>query len=172
MKKDTGFTLFIALTITATLLLVAAGIVTIALRQSFLTGSSRESQYAFYAADSGIECAIYWDVKNGTGFSAFSPTSPDPTTINCNADAANTTEKVKTNPEKIIGGTVGGAATFGGQSSIQPSVFRITFFPKPYCADVTVTKNVDGTTQIISNGFNTCDSENPRRTQRSVKVTY
>ncbi len=172
MKKDKGFTLFISLTITATLLLVAAGIVTVALRQSFLTGSSRESQYAFYAADSGIECAVYWDVKNGTGFSAFSPLSPDSTTINCNADTANTTEKLKTNPEKIIGGMVGGAATFGGLTSVQPSVFRITFYPKPYCADVTVTKNPDGTTKIVSNGFNTCDSANPRRTQRSVEVNY
>ncbi|MFZ2049080.1 MAG: hypothetical protein WAV25_02190 [Minisyncoccia bacterium] len=170
MKKNTGlthrtttegFTLFISLTITATLLLVAAGIVTVALRQSFLTSSSRESQYAFYAADSGIECALYWDVKNSTGFSAFATSSPDATNISCNADAANTVGK--TNPFP---------SSFGGPAASNISTFNLTFLDKPYCADVTVTKNSNGTTQIISNGFNTCDTSNPRRTQRSVKVTY
>jgi len=168
MKKDTGFTLFISLTITATLLLVAAGIVTVALRQSFLTGSSRESQYAFYAADSGIECAIYWDVKNGTGFSAFSSLSPDSTTIICNADDANTTNVGKTNPFPN---------SFGGPSASNISSFRLTLYSNPpaytpYCADVTVTKSLDGKTKIISKGYNTCDDTNPRRTQRSVEVNY
>ena len=153
MKNNQGFTLFIALTITATLLLVSTGIVTVALRQAFLTSSSRESQYAFYAADTGIECAIYWDVKNPTGYSAFATTT-GPTTINCNYDAVN-------NPSNSMS---------VGTSNV--STFTIRFNPRPYSADVIVTKNNDGTTNIVSNGFNTFDSSNPRRTQRSVKVNY
>ncbi len=151
--KDGGFTLFIAIIITATLLLVSVGITTLAVKGNFLTSSSRESQYAFYAADTGAECAIYWDVKNSSGYSAFSTSTGS--TIFCNQDASN-----PSNPSPSI---VGG-------SSI--SSFTLTFNPDPYCAVVTVTKNANYTTKIESLGYNTCNSSNPRRVERAVRVSY
>ena len=154
-NRQKGFTLFIALIIMATLLLISTGIVALAVRESFLTAASQNSQYAFYAADTGIECAIYWDVKNSSGFTAFATSTSS--TINCNEDSANK------NPHNPMPNSVGGSSQ---------SIFTITFLPQPYCAKVTVTKPTDGSTKIESLGFNTCDPANPRRVERAVRVTY
>lgn len=151
--KNKGFTLFIAVVIAGTLLFVATGIVNLSVKQAFISASARESQYAFYAADSAMECAIYWDVKNPTGFSAFATSTGS--VISCNEDAEN-----PSNPEP---------SAVGGSSVSQ---FTMTFLPDPYCATVTVTKEPDGDTKIESKGYNTCDESNPRRVERAVRVTY
>jgi len=153
-SKNKGITLLIAIVITASLLLISTGMVNLALRQAFLTSSSRESQFAFYAADTGIECALYWDVRN-PNYSAFATSTMS--TIHCNEDVLN---QNPTNPTPAI---------VGGESA--PS-FTIKFLPDPYCAIVTVTKFDNGATQIESKGYNTCDSTNPNRVERAVKVTY
>jgi Tfp pilus assembly protein PilX len=152
LQSQRGFTLFIALVITAVLLLISTGIVALAVRESFLTVASQDSQYAFYAADTGIECAIYWDVKNTSGFSAFATSTAS--SIYCNQDANNPANQF----------TVGG--------SPEPTPFTMTFLPQSYCATVTVIKNNIGGTEIDSLGYNTCDDTNPRRVERAVKVTY
>lgn len=155
MKKERGITLLIAIIITGTLMLVATAIANIALKQATIAASGRESQYAFYAADSGAECALFWDVKNSSGISAFATSSPS--NINCNQDQNN-----PSNPSpSLVGGSLDGKSTF-----------TIRFLPDPYCAVVTVTKPSDGTTKIESLGYNTCDTTNPRRVERAVRVTY
>jgi Tfp pilus assembly protein PilX len=147
-NKEKGFTLFISIIITATLLLVSTAIITIAVREAFLTAAGRDSQDAFYAADSGIECALYWDVKNPPGYSAFSTSSAS--TIFCNQNTP---------------------VSVGGQG-YTPTPFTLTFLPNQFCSKVTVTKDPSGGTKIESLGYNTCDASNPRRVERAVRVTY
>ena len=151
MKKN-GFTLFIAMVVMGTLLLVATGLVNLAVRQALISAAGRESQHAFYAADTGIECALYWDVQNPSGISAFSTSTGS--TIECNHDSNNLS-----NQWVVGGGTI---------STINP----IRFLPDPYCAIVTVTKGSDGSTEIESLGYNTCDASNPRRVERAVRAVY
>ena len=139
--------------ITGTLLLVSMGVVSLAVRESFLSSAGEESQYAFYAADSGIDCAVYWDVKNPQGYSAFATSTSS--TIYCNQDA--------NNPVNPLNPNVGGSSQ---------SVFTMTFLPEPYCATITVTKSNDGSTKIESKGYNTCDTTNPRRVERAVRASY
>ena len=102
-KKNTeGFTLLIAVITTSLLLLISFAVVNIAVRQLVISNSGVESQYAFYVADSGIECAAFWDLKNPGGTSAFS--SVNPTNIKCNGE------------DKVVGGVGGGGGspfTFG-----------------------------------------------------------
>jgi Tfp pilus assembly protein PilX len=155
MKREQGITLLISLIITGTLLLVATAIANIALKQATIAASGRESQYAFYAADSGAECALYWDVKNPTGISAFATSTV--TTINCNQNLSNPSNPTPTS----VGGSMSGVSTF-----------TLKFLPDTFCAVVTVTKDNDGTTKIESLGYNTCDTTNPRRVERAVRVTY
>jgi hypothetical protein len=80
MTTQKGFTLLIAIVTTAMLLLVSVVVINIALKQLLLVSANKESQSAFYIADSGIECALYWDLKNGA-ISAFATTTPS---ISCN----------------------------------------------------------------------------------------
>jgi hypothetical protein len=45
------------------MLSVGIGIHNITLKELIISSSSRDSQLAFYAADAGTECALYWDIK-------------------------------------------------------------------------------------------------------------
>lgn len=144
-----------AIIVMGTLLLIAAGIASLAVRQSLISASGRESQLAFYAADTGIECALYWDVQNPAGFSAFSTSTGS--TIFCNKDTNNSGN------QWVVGGS---------NVSI---INRINFLPDPYCTIVTVTKTFVGgvlKTTIESKGYNTCDLSNPRRVERAIRATY
>ena len=79
--NNKGFTLFIAIVIMGVLLIIAMSMASLATRQAFISTTGRESQLAFYAADTGIECALYWDINNDNGdASAF----VDGTSISCN----------------------------------------------------------------------------------------
>lgn len=162
-KRQAGMTLFIAIIIMSVLLFVTFAVANISVKSSLFAYSGRESQLAFYAADTGIECAIYWDTKFDTSkFDINTPGSP----INCvGNDITNSSSPVGTSTANLIG---------GGGTSNPTSVFSFllssnTALP---CAVVTVTKNADGSTYIKSRGYNTCDTSNPRRMERGVEVTY
>ncbi len=148
-----GFALFIAIVTSATLLLVSTGIISVAVKEAFLTTANRHSQEASYAAATGVECALSWDLKN-PGISAFATSTT--ATITCNGQSF------------VVGG-------LGGQSN-----FTLTFSPEPYCAEVRVTRRrarpeltppIKSTT-IESLGYNNCDPTNPRRVQRAIGVSY
>ena len=142
-----GFTLLIAIVITGTIALIAAGVINLALKQNTISSLGNYSQQAFYAADTGIDCALYWDVGNPSGASAFAVTSPA-SDISCN-------------------GTV---STVGGGASV--NTFDINFSPDPFCATVRVTKLNNGSTTIESFGYNTCDPSSPRRVERAIEAEY
>ena len=73
-KNKKGITLFIAIVIMGILLFISFAVINIAIKGSLFASSGRDSQYAFYAADSGVECALYWDSKVKP--SAFSTGAP------------------------------------------------------------------------------------------------
>ena len=54
-----GFVILFTILISAIILMIGLGIFSIATRETVLSGTSREAQYAFYAADAGVECALY-----------------------------------------------------------------------------------------------------------------
>lgn len=59
--RNSGMTLFIAITIMGILLFVSFAVVNITIKSTLFAASGRDSQVAFYAADAGLECALYWD---------------------------------------------------------------------------------------------------------------
>ena len=58
-----GYTLLFAVLVSAIVLGVAVSILNIARKELILTSGARESQFAFYAADSGYECAEWYDAN-------------------------------------------------------------------------------------------------------------
>lgn len=72
--KTAGFTLFVALVVSSMLLAVGFSLSNIILKQLIFSNSGKESQLAFYAADSGAECALYWDRKDRLGMTTYSGT--------------------------------------------------------------------------------------------------
>jgi hypothetical protein len=67
--KNKGYTLLFAVIVSAVVLSVGISILTISRKEFLLSSSARESTYAFYAADSGLECAAFHDMpENGDKF--------------------------------------------------------------------------------------------------------
>jgi hypothetical protein len=156
MQKEKGFTLLIAIITTSMLLIVSFVVVNIALKQLVLANAGRDSQYAFYAADSGTECAIYWDLIDSS-LSKFSTTTAG--TIICSGQTITTgSQTVPTIPTQTS--VIGGSAT---------SIFKLDFTKG--CAIVRVIKS-GTTTTIDSRGYNTCDTSSIRRYERGVTLVY
>lgn len=160
-------TLFIAVTIMGILLFISFAVVSIALKGSIFATSGRDSQYAFYAADAGIECVVYWDTK-------FEPSKFATSTAGSITCAGQT---VTTNSQAPIYGTSTNSLIGGGGNANPTSRFGLRFNlvgsnPVNSCAIVTVTKNTNGTTYVKSRGYNTCSASDPRRLERGVEVTY
>lgn len=144
--KNTGFAILYAVLVSSILLAIGLAIFNITIKELLFSSLGRESQFAFYAADTGAECALYWDFV-GDAFA---------TSSSSNIECANT----------IISG-------MGGNGYDVPSVFTLNLAPEPYCAKVFVTKSENPSqTKIESRGYNTCDTNNPRRVERAIRVTY
>lgn len=166
-QKKEGFVIIIALIVSVIVLTVGIGIISITLKDYLFSGVISESHKAFYAADSGLDCAFYYDIQGG--FSTPPPfPSPPP---------------VPPAPDPFPPTFSAGSITCGGRS-LTPAVsctqngtvrsckalFSTTSdqSAKP-CFDVSVVYNLDhkGTTVTTddkewvtfqSRGWNTCDT--------------
>src|SRR3989338_7115501 len=86
-ENKKGITLFIAVVIMGILLLISFAVINITLKATLFASSGKASQYAFFAADAGIECAIYWDSKfEPSKFDVSANGSP----INCGGHSIST----------------------------------------------------------------------------------
>lgn len=175
-----GFTLFVSLIVTSILLAVGFSIGNIILKQLSLSSSGRESQIAFFAADSGAECALYWDRKDSNGLSSLD--SVFATTSN----AQHVTDVVKCGAGFDNLGTISNVAFFNGLDNLTATTtFYVNFNSRTdanyrACAKVTVAKNGPFTV-IESRGYNssmkgdtlgTCDVSAPRTVERGLRLNY
>ena len=80
MTNKKGITLLLAVFVSSLALTLGFGIFTLLFSELEFSGTSKESLIAFYAADSGIECAIFWDIERN----AFATSSTS--SITCDGD--------------------------------------------------------------------------------------
>lgn len=158
-----GFTILIAVITAGILLIIAMSIGGIALKEQVLATANKESQIAFYAADTGMECALYWDQKKG----AFTRTDDQNAAV-LNDFVCNNIKDNDTTP------TLGDNET----SDEYHYTFMVKDIPVannvPTCAIVKITKTVLSTstkTYIQSYGYNTCEAS-PRRLERGIEAKY
>ena len=62
IKKNIGFVLLFAVTLAAIILSITLGITNIAYNEVRFSSNARDTNDAFFAADSGLECASLYDV--------------------------------------------------------------------------------------------------------------
>src|SRR6185369_14936182 len=62
-NNQKGFALLFAVLVSSVLLAIGVSIFNLTVKELALSASGRESQFSFYAADTGAECALYWDFK-------------------------------------------------------------------------------------------------------------
>lgn len=153
-----GFTLLIAVLIGSLMLSIGFAIFNIAFKEVILASSAKESQVAFFAADAGLECALYHDQQIPAGGAFRRGGSGPEGSIEC----ANTTLPVNSSGTASKDGELADTRTFSWD------------FSGRGCVDVVVYKfrNV-GRTDIEARGYNVeCDSDDPRKTERGLRIQY
>jgi hypothetical protein len=149
-----GFTLLLASLVASLLLGISAGIFSIVFKEITLSSSARESQFAFYAADTGIECALFWDLQGG-GFATSTGHPGIPGSARC------------------AGQDLKSSTLWSEVKNSSSAVTSFSFEPSgTHCTVVEVRKNSDDTTRIESRGYNTCDTGSRRRVERGIRVSY
>jgi hypothetical protein len=148
--SESGFTLLLAALTASLLLVLGASVFGLVQKSIILSSLGRDSQFAFYAADTAAECALYWDARHD----AFSPSTTTPfTTATCDGQ----------NLGSLLFASYGTPITFQYQ-------------PNGYCARVSVTKNaVHPQTVIEARGYNVpCASidASARALERAAQLAY
>lgn len=190
-KEHRGFTVLMAVLVAVLILAIASSIVRIVLKQVRFSGSGRESQIAYYVADTGIECALLWDFRaielfvdeDGEAAEVFPNSSETPVIDDTDE---NTIAAVKCGEGSIISNAL---PQLGGVYQWETPVYEADRVTRIFqfvlrdggdymCGRVQVEKWFDNDagrvrTQIDSRGYNNCDSANPvRRYERGLRVNY
>ena len=157
-RTERAFTLLLAVLISSILVALGSAIFDLVSKQILLSSAGRESQFAFYAADTGIECALYWDYTQN----AFSSTSPI-TQVSCANDTVTMTRTYTPNPPDNP----------GHPREVTTFSFSYNGGTTAPCVDVRVTKDYYPTqTTLESYGHNTCVLTDPARLERAIRVRY
>jgi hypothetical protein len=162
-KRSRGFTLLLAALFASIALSLGSSIYTIVSKELTLSSIGQDSQYAFYAADTAAECALYWDSR----FNWFSTSTPTQT-----ATCDRQTVTLLSPP--------GRATSYTPTSTMEFEVNLFSDVNAGYCADVTVEKGVNVSTNavdtlIIANGYSvSCTAINTASNalQRTVELAY
>ncbi|KKR79273.1 MAG: hypothetical protein UU24_C0013G0005 [Candidatus Nomurabacteria bacterium GW2011_GWA2_40_9] len=157
-----GFVILFAVVLSSIILAVALGVANITLKEINFSTSAKNTNDAFFAADTGAECALYFDLA-GTE-TAFGIPMSNPSVTNCAGTPVDLNN---------------GAGTPVGP----PWIFYL--YPLGTggraCAVISVSRDTSAPpiTTIISKGYNTggdtstdCTSTNPNRVERQIELTY
>lgn len=98
--KQRGFTLLLAALVASVALTVGAAIYSLTVKQIRLSSLGRDSALAWYTADTGAECALYWDSKYDY-FGITAPTDPDANNPSCNGEDLNASGRAGTYPQTM-----------------------------------------------------------------------
>jgi len=185
-SKQNGFTLLIAILMSGLFLIIGATIFKIALVELTLSSIGKDSQIAFYAADAGAECALYWekhyypggDDTSGSAFNVGDYVTPQiPPGLSfkdSNRNRIIATSLATYNPPALPIISCFRQPVQNFQVSGISAYTRFLINQAGFCVDVDVYKEDGGggslKTTIISRGYNTCDITSPRRVQRTIRV--
>lgn len=164
-----GYTLLFAV-LTATLVLgVAVFILSVSKKQYQLAIAARESMFALYAADSGIECAVWADKIGDLATSTVNQTTggdeAQNAKINCNGILVEATPYTVNNTLQTD--------NWSGDTNYKSGEMKLDL-QIPSCTLVTVYKgnrkdNGGLKTVIESKGYNSCDGNGPTQSNRTVE---
>jgi len=163
--RSRGFTLLLAALVASIALSLGSSIYTIVSKEITLSSIGQDSQFAFYAADTAAECALYWDSR----FNWFSTSTPPATPV-----------AMCDNQPLTLLNPPGRANSYTPTSTMEFEIDLFTDVSAGYCADVEVEKGVNQstnavTTLIIANGYSvncsTIDTA-PDALQRTVELQY
>lgn len=126
-NKNRAFVILFAVTISAILLAIALGVANIAFREVRFSTDARDTNDAFFAADTGAECALFYDKLSANAFTGGVP-------MNCSGGAVTLVQA----PSSVWNFVIAGLGSLGKS-----------------CVKVTVNKNTTPPkTTVTSKGYN------------------
>jgi hypothetical protein len=167
LNKQNGFVMLFSIVLASIILSVTLGLTNISLKELNFNTSAKDSNDAFFAADTGAECALYYDlIGTQSFFGIVNPIGQPGTTVSTYC--------------------AGTSINLNNGSTIPDPVGPWTFYVYPLgengkaCAVVTVSKTTNpDTTSIVSLGYNTggdtssdCTSSVPNRVERRIELNY
>lgn len=197
IKYKKGFSVLFASLTGSLVLAIGLAILSITIKQITLASAGRESQLAFYAADTGTECALFLDSGGGNLDAEDNPicpqgifgipneTSSDKLSPQCGMEAGK--YSFGGTPYKCVGATFNPTPDASSGNPISTPQFDAgvvttnfsvkTGSPENLCFNVTVkkTRAEDGgniVTEIVSRGYSTCDTTSRNRFERAIKIRY
>lgn len=180
LKRNTGgYTILFAVLVSSLVLAIGISILNISKKEFLIATSTRDSSAALYAADGGLECAIYSEsglLDSGVPRDTFNTATDKTANFGCNVPHSAINRSVSNSQE----GTFTFAARFGNTGES--------------CAVITVTKqkvNVSGVDRILTTmqslGYNTgwradpaqpgnpniglCDKISAKKVERGLKYS-
>ena len=149
-KKEDGFVALFTVLLVSVILAMALGIASLSLKEIVLSSSASEGSKAFYAADSGIECGLYLERSTIGPINSF----------DCNGLSLPTSSSNDPDAEEVVEFDL--PLGESGELCARVKIMR------------EVTSGLGYSTAIDSKGSNMpCDDpDNPKRVERSIRVTY
>ncbi|OHB24236.1 MAG: hypothetical protein A2542_02530 [Parcubacteria group bacterium RIFOXYD2_FULL_52_8] len=168
--KQNGYALLFAILVTSILLSAGLGISNIIFKELQLSAIGKQSTISFYAADTGIECAYYWERHAPTGVLGMTSTFPknaDEVVALAGGSARCAGADIVS---KFLGGTPNNSVLATSDHATTTFTLELDSFVGRPCALVTVEKG-SGVTLIESRGFNVpCSaSSDVRRVERALR---
>ncbi|OGG62587.1 hypothetical protein A3I46_02425 [Candidatus Kaiserbacteria bacterium RIFCSPLOWO2_02_FULL_54_13] len=160
-KIQSGFALLIAVIFMSVMLTFGLALGSLGYKQQVLASSSIEAQYAFYAADSALECVLYADQQLGTFLVPPAQPSSAPSIV-CGDDSLRP------------------PISDDWSTLLWTITYRLPLDSNKRCADITIYKAAPDSgeiTSIFSQGYDvSCDvvdtSEGARFVSRGINVYY
>ncbi|HEY4515245.1 MAG TPA: pilus assembly PilX N-terminal domain-containing protein [Candidatus Paceibacterota bacterium] len=167
-----GFALLISVIISTIILTIGLSIINTAIKEVILASTIRQSIVSLYAADSGIECALYWDNFRGnpTKQTVFSQTIPPQaqTTLECGGIVKTITPGDVTTVELVD--------TNKPADTCALLIVYTTGDPDPMVVDASRKGGDPGegsqNVHIESWGYNNCKLNSQKRVDRALDVKY
>jgi Tfp pilus assembly protein PilE len=154
-----GYAILFTVIVVTIISLIAFGISNSSYKQLILSAVAKDSQVAFYQADTATECALYADVVQDM----FSVMNPPPKSFECGVQA-----------------TTGKPYELGIDMINQGTDYNLTPLSQDSlpCFEIVVNKTTPSNpgdpifTKLKGRGYNNCDKTNPRTVQREIEVNY
>lgn len=134
-NKKRGVALLVALIFMSVMLALGLALAALGYKQSVLASTAIQSQYAFYAADAALECALYADQQQQAFLYTAHNSVNQPIATTCDGVAATVLSYAYTASQ----------LTFVEQMSLDGGT---------RCADVTIYKLSDGRSYLFAQGYN------------------
>lgn len=175
MKQQLGFTLLLALVVIGLLLVIVFSVTMLSTRSLGLSSAYRQSQLAFYAADSGIECLLYYHEQGGEEKKFAQAPAAGPDEEDEEDEEGEEDQAYYEVGDELECGTVGLNVDEIEDKTIDGEAFMLTTFTQEMkldndsCAKLSVEGYADGEYILRSRGYDNCDD---RSMERGLKVEF